>query len=156
MEGPLEAATRPSRLPALTHITVVLLLSLSFISGLGVWRGEILQARSLETPAWLHGSLILHGCLNPLLCVLFGYLCCGHIRMGWQLKANRITGVSMEILFAALILSGAGLYYAGSVEWRNAFVWAHRVLGLLLPLGLGAHWAAGLGWAKKIQNNSCT
>ena len=58
MRVPLDPATRPSRLPALTHITVVLLLSLSFISGLGVWCGEILQARSLETPAWLHSSLI--------------------------------------------------------------------------------------------------
>ena len=84
MEGPLEAATRPSRLPALTHITVVVLLSLSFISGLGVWRGEILQARSLETPAWLHGSLILHGCLNPLLCVLFAGT------SGWDGNSKRI------------------------------------------------------------------
>ena len=106
--------------------------------------------RALESPPWLHGLLVLHGCLNPFLCALFGFLCCQHIRMGWHLKANLVTGFSIEFVFAGLILSGAGLYYAGSTEWRNTFLWSHRVLGLLLPLGLAAHWAAGLHWAKKV------
>jgi len=103
----------------------------------------------METPSWLPGFLVAHGCLNPFLCVLFGYLCCQHIRMGWQLKANLATGFSIEFLFAGLIISGTGLYYAGSAEWRNTLVWGHRVLGLLLPLCLAAHWAAGRRWANK-------
>ena len=150
MGQPLDPATRPSRLPPLAHIAVVLLLSLSFLSGLAVWRAQLLQDRALESPPWLHGLLVLHGCLNPFLCALFGFLCCQHIRMGWHLKANLVTGFSIEFVFAGLILSGAGLYYAGSTEWRNTFLWSHRVLGLLLPLGLAAHWAAGLHWAKKV------
>ena len=44
----LHPATRPSRLPPLTHIAVVLLLSLSFLSGLAVWRAQVLQERTLE------------------------------------------------------------------------------------------------------------
>src|ERR1043165_9044314 len=104
MGQPPDPATRPSRLPLLTHLAVVALLALSFLSGLALWRGEILQARTLETPAWLPGFLAVHGCLNPFLCALFGYLCYQHIRMGWKLRANLATGFSMEFLFAGLIL----------------------------------------------------
>ena len=147
MGQPLDPATRPSRLSPLTHIAVVTLLSLSFLSGVVVWAGQSAQARTMETPAWLPGLLAFHGWLNPFQCALLGYLCCQHIRIGWQLKANLLTGFSMEFVFAGLILSGTGLYYAGSADWRNTFLWAHRVLGLLLPLSLGAHWIAGWRWA---------
>ena len=149
---PLDAATRPSRLPLLAHIAVVQLLSLSFLTGLVVWRGQVLQGRTLETPVWLHAAVVLHGSLNPFLCGLFGYLCCQHIRIGWHLRAVLASGFSMELVFAGLILSGVGLYYAGSDEWRNTLIRAHRILGLLLPLSLSVHWAAGRRWAKKISN----
>jgi len=151
MSEPLDAATRPSRLPLLTRIAVVLLLSLSFLTGLVVWRGQILQARTMETPAWLHAAVVLHGSLNPFLCGLFGYLCCQHIRIGWHLRANLASGFSMEFVFAGLILSGVGLYYAGSDEWRATWTWAHRILGLLLPLSLSVHWAAGRRWGEAIS-----
>jgi hypothetical protein len=140
---------RPSRLSPVTHLAVVLFLSLSFISGLLVWQGQRIQAQTMETPAWLRASVVLHGGLNPFLCVLFGYLCCQHIRIGWQLRANLVTGITMEIVFGGLILSGIGLYYAGSVESRDLCVQTHRILGLLLAPGLGLHWIAGLRWAKK-------
>jgi hypothetical protein len=150
MVPPLDPATRPSRLSLFAHVAVVLLLSLSFVSGLLVWQGQRIQAQTMETPVWLHGSVVLHGSLNPFLCVLFGYLCCQHIRFGWQLRANLLTGFTMEIIFGGLILSGIGLYYAGAAEWRNWCVQTHRILGLLLAPGLGMHWVAGLRWAKKL------
>lgn len=146
--SPPEAATRPSRLATVTRLAVAGLLGLSFVSGLGVWRGQVLQARSSTTPSWLPGLLMLHGCLNPFLCALFGYLCCQHIRLGWQLRTNLATGFALEFTFAGLILSGVGLYYLGSAEAREICQWTHRILGLVLPLGLGAHWAAGLRWGR--------
>ena len=149
MGQPLDPAARPSRLPLFTHVAVVLLLSLSFISGLLAWQGQRVQAQAMETPDWLHASMVLHGSLNPFLCVLFGYLCSQHIRLGWQLRANLATGFAMEIIFGGLILSGIGLYYAGSAEWRNLCVQTHWILGLLLAPGLGMHWVAGLRWANK-------
>jgi len=149
MGPPLDPATRPSRLSPLTHVAVVLLLSFSVISGLMVWQGQRIQARTLETPVWLQTALVLHGSLNPFLCVLFGYLCCQHIRVGWQLRANLVTGFAMELIFGGLILSGIGLYYAGAAESRNLCVQTHRILGLLLAPGLGMHWVVGLRWAKK-------
>src|SRR5262245_7273015 len=151
MGPPLDPTTRPSRLSPFTHSAVVLLLSLSLISGLLVWQGQRIQARTVETPVWLHAALVLHGGLNPFLCVLFGYLCCQHIRLGWQLRANLATGFAIEIIFGGLILSGIGLYYAGGAESRNLWVQAHRVLGLLLAPALGLHWIAGRRWAKKIS-----
>src|ERR1043166_393636 len=144
MGPPVDPAARPSRLAPLAHLAVLLLLSLSFLSGLAVWRGQALLPQLSDTPGWLPALLRLHGCLSPFLCALFGSLCCQHIRLGWQLKANLATGFSLEIVFAGLILSGAGLYYLGSADCRNASLWTHRLLGLLLPLSLGAHWTAGL------------
>jgi len=61
-----------------------------------------------------------------------------------------ITRATRRASVAGLIISGTGLYYAGSAEWRNTLVWGHRVLGLLLPLCLAAHWAAGRRWANKL------
>ena len=147
----LDPATRPSRLPLFTRVAVVLLLSLSFISGLLVWQGQRVQEQTMESPVWLHAAVVLHGSLNPFLCVLFGYLWCQHIRFGWQLRANLLTGFTMEFIFAGLILSGIGLYYAGAAESRNLCVQTHRILGLLLAPGLGMHWVAGLRWAKKFS-----
>jgi len=150
MGQPLDPAARPSRLPLFTHIVVILLLSLSLVSGLLVWQGQRIQTQTMETPVWLHTSLVVHGGLNPFLCVLFGYLCCQHIRVGWQLRANLLTGITMEIVFVGLILSGIGLYYAGAAESRDICVQTHRVLGLVLAPALGMHWIAGLRWAKKL------
>jgi hypothetical protein len=156
MGEPLDPARRPSRLPLFIHVLVVLLLSLSVISGLLVWRAQFIQEEATESPVWLHAALVLHGVLNPFLCVLFGYLCCQHIRFGWRLRANLLTGFTMELIFGGLILSGIGLYYAGAAEWRNLCVQTHRILGLLLAPGLGMHWVAGLRWAKKVQLNPCS
>src|SRR5262245_61444646 len=132
----LDPATRPTRLSLATHFAVVFLLGLSFVSGVLIWRGQSLQTNGLETPAWLHACIVVHGALNPFQCALFGYLCCEHIRLGWRLKANLLTGFTMEFLYAGLILSGVGLYYADSNEWRSFWVVAHRIMGLLLPAGL--------------------
>ena len=151
MEAPIDPATRPSRLSSLAHIAVVLLLSLAFLSGVFVWWGQTIQGAAIETPSWLRTMVVVHGGLNPFLCALFGYLCCQHIRLGWQLKANLATGLAMELVFAGLILSGVGLYYVGSESARSALIVTHRVLGLLLPAGLAAHWWAGLRWSKKIS-----
>ena len=150
MGEPLAPATRPSRLPLTAQIAAGGLLFLSLLSGLLVWWGQSIQLREWQSPFWLRWCLVLHGCLSPFLCGLFGYLCCVHIRLGWQLRANLLSGLIIETVFLGLILSGTALYYAGSEEWRERLgAGAHRWLGILLPFVLGAHWAAGLRWAKK-------
>jgi hypothetical protein len=149
--APLLASERPNRLSLAAHITTLVLLGLSFISGVLIWRGVHLQHAQLETPTWLRASVVLHGALNPFLCVLFGYFLCDHIRLGWRLRANRITGFAMEACFAALILTGIGLYYSGGETLRPFWVIAHRALGVALPVCLAAHWIAAKRWEYTLQ-----
>lgn len=140
---------RPGRLPALGIAAIVLLLGAAFFSGLAVWWGQTIQSEQMTAPTWLHPVLVLHGCLFPVQCILFGILLAHHIRMGWQLRANLLSGFVMEAVFFGLIATGAGLYYAGSEEWRERLIWAHRLFGLALPLTLGIHWFMGLRWARQ-------
>ena len=148
---PLNAAERPNRLTPAVHVIMLLFLTASFISGVLIWRGVHLQETRLETPTWLRACVVLHGTLNPFLCAVFGYFLCDHIRIGWQLRANRISGFLMETCFAALILTGLGLYYSGGESFRDFFVIAHRILGLAMPVCLVAHWIAGQRWASRIE-----
>lgn len=149
MVEPLDPSTRPTRIPGLGQILILLVLGLSFVSGALVWWGQTVQAQELVTPAWLRPTLLLHGSLNPVLCILFGWLLCHHIRRGWQMRANLISGFAMEAVFAGLILTGPALYYVGT-EWRDQLILAHRVLGLLFPATLALHWISGLLWARKV------
>jgi hypothetical protein len=130
-------------------VAIVLLLALNFLSGVAVWWGQTIQAGQLQTPGWLRRMLVLHGCMFPVQCVLFGILLAHHIRVGWQLRANLFSGLAMEFVFAGLIATGAGLYYVGAEEWRERLVWAHRVLGLLMPVALGVHSVMGVRWGRR-------
>src|SRR5262245_18349969 len=154
MSRPLNAAERPNRLSLGVHIATLTLLGLSFVSGVLVWRGLHVQQTYSDTPAWLRGCIVLHGSLNPFLCALFGYFLFDHIRVGWRLEANRLTGVLMEVCFAALILTGAGLYYAGGEALRSVCVITHRALGVLLPVCLAAHWIAAKRWVRTIETRA--
>jgi hypothetical protein len=145
----LDPVTRPTRIVLLGQLAIAALLLASFVSGVLIWRGKHLQVEQLQAPAWLHSVIVLHGCLNPLLAILFGYLLCHHIRLGWQMRANLLSGFFMEAAFIALILSGAGLYYAGSEVWRERLSLTHRISGLALPAGLAWHWISGLIWARR-------
>lgn len=150
VSGQILPQDRPSRLPPAIEITTTVLLSLSFISGMFFWWGST-QLEELEPPRWLNACRIVHGILNPLVCALFGYLLCHHIRYGWQLKANRLSGFFIEAVLLVLILSGLGLYYFGGEKARAAAVLVHRWVGVFLPLAFVVHWLAGKRWAKKIS-----
>jgi hypothetical protein len=149
-----DPSTRPTRIPLIGQILILLLLAASFVSGVLMWWGKQVQADEMVTPVWLHGTVVVHGALNPFLCILFGYLLCHHVRVGWQLRANLISGLFMEVAFMGMILSGIGLYYAASPDWREKLVLTHRILGLLLPLGLAGHWVSGLLWARQHRRPS--
>jgi hypothetical protein len=151
MAQPLNAAERPNRLSPVVHAITLALLGLSFVSGVLIWRGLHLQEVRSETPSWLRACVVFHGALNPFLCALFGYFVCDHIRVGWRLGANRVTGLLMEVCFAALILTGIGLYYSGGENFRAFCITAHRVLGVALPVCLAAHWVAANRWVQSIS-----
>lgn len=143
--------TRPSRIATLGMVAIILLLAVNFLSGIAIWWGQTIQTEQMQTPVWLRPTLVLHGCMFPVQCILFGILLAHHIRVGWQLRANLLSGFVTEFIFAGLILTGAGLYYVGAEEWRERVVWAHRVLGLMLPVALATHIVLGLRWGRKIS-----
>jgi hypothetical protein len=144
------ASSRPSRLSVAAHVVVVGSLALSFFSGLALWYGQSTSAETLSPPSWLHGVRVLHGVLNTILCAVFGYLVAFHIRYGWALRANWVTGLIMEVVFAALILSALAIYYADEDPFRANLIWVHRLVGAAVPVVLAIHWIAARLWIKKI------
>ena len=142
-------ADRPTRLPVWGQGLIALLLLTSFVTGIAIWWGKTVQAEEMVTPSWLRGIVVLHGCLNPLQCILFGILLCHHIRVGWQIRANLLAGFLLEGVFAALILTGVAMYYAPE-NWHDRVVWLHRAFGVALPVMLGLHWLAAHFWIRRI------
>jgi hypothetical protein len=126
-----------------------MLLLASFVSGIAIWWGKTIQTEEMVSPSWLRGAVVLHGCLNPVQCVLFGILLCHHIRVGWQMRANLVAGFLLEAVFAALILTGVGLYYAPD-SWHESIEWTHRICGIALPVLLGFHWIAAHFWIRRV------
>lgn len=104
--------------------------------------------QTMTTPAWLPPARIVHGLLNPLLCGAFGYLLCHHIPLGWRMKANRSSGVTLGLLFLLLIVTGATIYY-----FRDPVsIWSHWIAGLLLPLGVAFHLVMAYRWRQRQKN----
>lgn len=149
MEQPLNPSDRPSRLPPAIHVTVILLLLASFLSGVIIWYGETVNEEASDPTFPVNAWRTAHGLLNPFLCILFGYLLSQHIRYGWALRSNWFTGLLMELDFALLILTGVGLYYAPET-WRSMTLDIHHYAGLALPLLLTWHWITSQLWVKKI------
>lgn len=123
---------------------VGILIAVSFVSGGLVWLGQWEQSRVMETPPWLRPALVVHGTLFPMLCALFGYLVCQHIKAGLKHRANVLSGLVMEGCFLVLILTGAALYYASGERLREWTAITHRVLGLAFPVIMAWHWVAAI------------
>jgi cation transport ATPase len=72
------------------------------------------------------GALLAMGAVMPT-----------HIRLAWNARRNRTTGVLLCSLLGVLMASGLSLYYGGE-DLREATVWSHWILGgaglLLFPL----------------------
>jgi hypothetical protein len=147
----LTPSSRPSRLSALIHALVVGGLGLSFVSGVSVWYGQNVADNAVVPPSWLHVSRVVHGSLYPILCGVFGYLCCQHIRYGWALGANRVSGFTMEGVFLVLIFSALPIYYAREGSFRSICVTVHRLMGAGVPVVLMVHWIAAQRWVRKVS-----
>ncbi|HKW54676.1 MAG TPA: hypothetical protein VJO12_13365, partial [Stellaceae bacterium] len=80
--------------------------------------------------AWL---LMLHGGAAMLFLLLLGALVALHVRIGWRLGNNRVSGSIMLTLNAVLVVTAFGLYYAGSETLRRWTSDIHIAIGLGLP-----------------------
>ena len=73
--------------------------------------------------------LTVHGISAGWAVFLLGTVAVGHIRVGWVLRKNRLSGVGNAAALGLLTLTGWGLYY-GTEEMRDLTVLAHWSLGL--------------------------
>jgi hypothetical protein len=103
-------------------------------------------AHPLE-PWWLR----LHGLAAMLALVAIGSLATHHMRLAWNRKKNRRTGLPMLTLSAWLAATGYALYYFSSDANAAWLPLLHWTLGLALPLALAAHVVVGRRRAPHAQ-----
>jgi hypothetical protein len=93
-----------------------------------------------DASAWL---LMLHGGAAMLFLLLLGALIALHVRIGWRLGNNRVSGSLMLALNAVLVVTAFGLYYAGSETLRPWISDIHIAAGLGFPALIALHAVLG-------------
>jgi hypothetical protein len=106
-----------------------------------------------EASAWL---LMLHGGAAMLFLLLLGALVALHVRIGWRLGNNRVSGSIMLTLNAVLVATAFGLYYAGSETLRPWISDIHIAVGLGFPVLLALHAALGRRSVRAAQREVAT
>jgi hypothetical protein len=99
---------------------------------------------------WEHPAIQVHGALAMIALFLTGALLQLHMRRAHRAGRNRASGWSMVAAFAALSISGYGLYYLAAEQSRFWWSGTHWLLGLALPLLLLLHILIG---RKAIQHS---
>lgn len=85
-----------------------------------------------------HNVLALHGIFAMIATLALGSALPFHLKAGFKSKKKWLSGFSQLSLLAALLITGALLYY-GPAEIRDVVVNAHWILGLLFFVILLAH-----------------
>ncbi|MFN3751862.1 MAG: hypothetical protein ACK4SR_10875 [Thiobacillus sp.] len=87
--------------------------------------------------------LRLHGLTAMFALVAIGSLATHHMRLAWNRRRNRATGLPLLALAAWLAATGYALYYFSSDANAAWLPLLHWVAGLAAPLALAAHIGAG-------------
>jgi hypothetical protein len=91
-----------------------------------------------------HVMLILHGIGAYLFLLVAGALIPVHVKSGWSIGKNRVSGAALGSLLGALVLTGLGLYYLGSELARGWSSVVHWTIGLIALPALVIHVFRGL------------
>lgn len=83
--------------------------------------------------------LRLHGLFVFAMLVAVGSVLPVHARQAWKFKRNRISGLSIKIVFLWLAGTGYALYYFASDENQTWLALLHWGVGLPLPLLIAFH-----------------
>ncbi|WP_225010909.1 hypothetical protein [Novosphingobium percolationis] len=131
------------------------------LSGMGLWlsgcgwlllhyygqkQGEFGPEMNPVEP-WMmkaHGLFLIPALLG------IGGMFIAHIPKGWAHRHQRIAGVALCVVLAALIASGYMLYYVGDEDLRAWTSLAHWTIGLGLPVVFLWHYLNGLRARRRI------
>lgn len=94
------------------------------------WRLEISQRLYVAA---------IHVVAGLVLFLFIGALWAVHMRRGWRLSRNRLSGSTLVALMAVLGLTGIGIYYLGGEFSSFAASISHTVLGLVAMLAFTVH-----------------
>jgi hypothetical protein len=129
-------------------------LALLFLSGIAwtYWNYLVVSAADFEAnlKAW---AMKIHGAAAMAVLVLIGMLLTGHIKFAWRARRNRANGSIFVTLFAILVITGYGLYYAGGERLRAWTSWIHLAVGLALPIFLLFHIFLGKRTRPAVQSS---
>lgn len=98
--------------------------------------------------------LRLHGLLVMFALVAIGSLATNHMRLAWNRKKNRRTGLPMLALTAWLATTGYTLYYFSTDANAAWLPLLHWTVGLALPLALVIHIAVGRRRVPRAQSHA--
>ena len=110
--------------------------SILFITGVG-WLVSDQMKDAASGESWQATAaymLMVHGGAAMATLMLLGALVPLHVRHGWRMRRNRITGTLMAACNAALILTAFGLYYFGPDTLRSWTSGVHIGAGLFVPV----------------------
>ena len=90
-------------------------------------------------------AMRLHGLAGFAALFLFGALTASHIPRGWRFshrrswRDQRLSGIALCVLAAALVLTGYLLYYFAPDGIRPALGWLHSALGAAMAALVAGH-----------------
>jgi len=99
-------------------------------------------------PWWMR----LHGFAAMLSLLMLGSLMRGHIRVGWNIGRNRLSGAVLVAAGVTLVATGWGLYYVSSEIARPVISIIHWMIGLSSAVAVAAHVYAA-GRARRLARN---
>lgn len=136
-------ARRTGRLPRWQEWSVYLSCGLLFASGIGwlIFEQWVRVAGDFgsEHHRFQHVTLILHGVAAYVFLIVAGTMIPVHVRLGWTLKRNRISGLTFAILCLVLAATALALYYSGGDISRHWVSVVHWVMGLAALPALALH-----------------
>ena len=133
----------PNRLPRWQEWSIYLGFGLLFASGvvwlLLEWLVRITGEFGPEHHPAQHWSLIIHGIAAYFFIATIGSLIPVHIKLGWILGGQRLSGSALAGTLLLLSLTALGLYYASDDLLRNWTSVTHWSLGLFSLLAIVLH-----------------
>ncbi len=84
-----------------------------------------------------------HALVAFWLLMLFGATWTVHIRHGWRIRENLVSGFTLVGGMLLLALSGVGIYYFGDEDMSLISSTLHTVIGIIAPLFLLYHISFG-------------